>query len=95
MKKKTTYPWRAAFVSAVLEIDDAKVEARIHKATAAMEERRRDCRIADEEDRALAMADLGIQALLAERWRKTIRSLSTAHAATPEPPRSAFELSIP
>ena len=96
MKKKTTYPWRAAFVSAVLEIDDAKVDARIHEATAAMEKRREEgARIEDEEDRALAMADVGIQALRAERWRKTIRSRSAGPTATPEPPRSAFERSIP
>ena len=53
MKKKTTYPWRAAFVSAVLEIDDAKVDARVHEATAAMDERRQEgSGIDDEEDRA-------------------------------------------
>jgi hypothetical protein len=96
MKKKTTYPWRAAFVSAVLEIDDAKVDARIDEATAAMNERREEgSNIEDTEDRALAMADVGIQALRTERWRKTIRSRSTGAAATPEPPRSAVERSIP
>ena len=58
-------------MSAVLEIDDVKVDARIGEATAAIDERREEgSGMEHKEDRALAMADLGIQALRTEWWRK-------------------------
>ena len=73
MKKPSTYPWRAAYVSAILEVDDAHITERIYKAIAAIELRRLSpWKIDDDEKYALDAADEGIQALVTERAEKTI-----------------------
>jgi len=73
MKKLSTYPWLAAYVSAILEVDDAQITERIYKAIAAIELRRLSpWRIDDAEKHALDAADEGIQALVTERIEKTI-----------------------
>jgi hypothetical protein len=66
MKKLPTYPWRAAYVSAILEVDDAQI-------TAAIELRRLSPgKIVDDEKHALDAADEGIQALVTERTEKSV-----------------------
>ena len=75
MKKLSTYPWRAAYVSAILETDDAQIIERIYKAIAAIELRRLSpWKIDGNEKRALDAADAGIQALVTERTEKLVWS---------------------
>ena len=71
MKKLSTYPWRAAYVSAILETDDAQIIERIYKAIAAIELRRLSpWKIDDVERQSLDSAEAGIQALVSERNTK-------------------------
>ena len=84
MKKLSTYPWRAAYVSAILEVDDAQITERIYKAIAAIELRRLSpWKIDGDEKHALDAADEGIQALVSERTKKLVWSLrlNLGHAA--------------
>jgi hypothetical protein len=68
MKRLSTYPWQVAYVSAILETDDAKIIDRIYEAIAAIEQRRLDpSTIGDDESRALSNVDTGIQTLVTER----------------------------
>jgi hypothetical protein len=72
MKKLSTYRWRVAYVSAILEIDETKITERIYKAIAAIEQRRLSpWKIDDNEEHALDAADAGIQALVTERNRQS------------------------
>jgi hypothetical protein len=71
--KPSTYPWRAAYVSAILEVDEAQITERIYKAIAAIELRRLSpWKIDDDERHALDAADQGIQAFVTERTEKTV-----------------------
>ena len=75
MNKLSTYPWRAAYVSAILEVDDAQITERIYKAIAAIELRRLSpWKINDDEKHALDAADEGILALVTERAEKLVWS---------------------
>jgi len=84
MKKPSTYPWRAAYVSAILEVDEVQITERIYKAIAAIELRRLSpWKIDGDEKHALDVADEGIQALVSERTKKLVWSLrlNLGHAA--------------
>jgi hypothetical protein len=71
MKKLSMYPWRMAYVSAILEIDDAQITERIYEAIAAIELRRLSpWKIDDDERQSLDAAEAGIQALVTERNQK-------------------------
>ena len=73
MNKLSKYPWRAAYVSAILEVDDAQITERIYEAIAAIELRRLSpWKINDDEKHALDAADEGIQALVSERAEKLV-----------------------
>lgn len=72
MNKLSTYLWRAAYVSAILEMDDAKITSQIYEVIRVIERRRLDVlQIDDDENRALAAADMEIQALITERIGNT------------------------
>jgi len=76
MKRLSTYPWRTAYVSSILEVDDAHITERIYKAIAAIELRRLSpWKIDDDEKHALEAADEGIQALVTERTEKLVWSV--------------------
>jgi hypothetical protein len=71
MKRLTTYPWRSIYVSAILETDVNRITGRIYDAIGAMEHRSLEpSTIDDDESRALAHAEIGIQNLITERAEK-------------------------
>jgi hypothetical protein len=66
-----TYHWQAAYVSAILEIDDTRICSRIYEAIAAIE-RRRLTSVNSDEDLALRDAEAGLQILISETTAKYV-----------------------
>ena len=69
---KPNYPWRECYVHAVLEINPVLRSVQISEAVAAVEQRRLSSVDTDEERWALANAEEGIKALIAENGLKFV-----------------------
>jgi hypothetical protein len=63
---KAAYPWQESYVDALGETDESLLSLRLHEALAAIEQRRLSPVTDPNEQRALANAQAGIQALMTD-----------------------------
>jgi hypothetical protein len=70
MMVKPNYPWRECYVHAILEVNPVLRSVQICEAVVAIEQRRLSSVDTDEERWALANAEEGIKALMAESGLK-------------------------
>ena len=66
MNQPRTYLWLPAYLSAVLETDNALMPSRIYEALAAIEQRRLSPVKSEREQIALVVADAGVRRLIAQ-----------------------------
>jgi hypothetical protein len=87
MNIPATYLWQTAYLSAVLETDNAAMPTRIYEALAAIEQRRLNpVEAGGDEDMAIEDAQRGLLTLKAERTAsKSEVNLGFAESRQPEP----------
>jgi hypothetical protein len=79
---QTNYLWQAAYMAAVYETDDSRMDGRILEARAALEQRLLSP-IEGEEYRAIEYAEKALEVLRAERIRKFDGSRSSRQTSEP------------